>query len=68
MIMKNYVSDELTNKVYHLAKALNSAEEVIETLEKANDDLKDAFNNLASLNNEDYTVSNEDLSEQLYAA
>jgi len=68
MIMKNYVSDELANKVYHLTQALNKAERIVSILEEENKNLKDAFNNLASLNKEDYAVSNEDLSEQLYAA
>jgi len=67
MIMKNYVSDELANKVYHLTQALNKAEHIVSILEEENKNLKDAFNNLASLNKEDYAVSNEDLSEQLYA-
>ena len=67
MIMKNYVSDELANKVYHLTQALNKAERIVSILEEENKNLKDAFNNLASLNKEDYAVSNEDLSEQLYA-
>jgi hypothetical protein len=65
--MKNYVSDELANKVYHLTQALNKAEHIVSILEEENKNLKDAFNNLASLNKEDYAVSNEDLSEQLYA-
>jgi uncharacterized protein (DUF2344 family) len=65
--MKNYVTDELMNKVYHLTQALNRAEYIVSVLEKENKSLKDAFNNLASLNKEDYAVSNEDLSEQLYA-
>ena len=67
MIMTNYVSDELTNKVYHLTQALNKAERIVSILEEENKNLKDAFNNLASLNKEDYAVSNEDFSEQLYA-
>ena len=67
MIMTNYVSDELANKVYHLTQALNKAERIVSILEEENKNLKDAFNNLASLNKEDYAVSNEDLSEQLYA-
>lgn len=67
MIMTNYVSDELANKVYHLTQALNKTEHIVSILEKENKNLKDAFNNLASLNKEDYAVSNEDLSEQLYA-
>lgn len=41
MIMKNYVSDELANKVYHLTQALNQAEKIIESLQKENDALKE---------------------------
>lgn len=41
MIMKNYVSDELFNKVYHLSQALNQAQTIIETLEKENENLKE---------------------------
>jgi len=67
MIMKNYVSDELINKVYHLTQALNRAEHIVSVLEEENKNLRDVFNNLASLNKEDYAVSNEDFSEQLYA-
>lgn len=41
MIMKNYVSDELANKVYHLTQALNQAEKIIASLQKENDALKE---------------------------
>lgn len=68
MIMKNYVSDELSNKIHYLSKALHTAEKVIETLEKANDDLKDALNNLASQNKEDYQEDVEILSEYQYSS
>ncbi len=40
MIMKNYVADELANKVFHLHKALNQAEKIISILEKENENLK----------------------------
>jgi hypothetical protein len=43
MIMKNYVTDELINKVYHLTKALNQAESIIETLEVENNNLKETL-------------------------
>ena len=36
MIMKNYVADELSNKVYHLSKALDQAQKVLSILEKEN--------------------------------
>jgi len=51
MIMKNYVADELSNKVYHLNLALQKARDIIKTLEEENKTLTDAFNSLASLNN-----------------
>jgi hypothetical protein len=41
MIMKNYVADELSNKVYHLYKALEKAQEIILVLEEENKNLKD---------------------------
>lgn len=54
MIMKNYVADELSNKVYHLTKALNQAQNIIKVLEEENEKLKDVLTNLASINNQDY--------------
>jgi len=47
MIMKNYVADELANKVYHLTKALNQAESIIKTLEVENEHLKEALSSLS---------------------
>jgi hypothetical protein len=43
MIMKNYVADELANKVYHLTKALDQANSIIEKLEIQNEILTDAL-------------------------
>ncbi len=40
MIMKNYVADELSNKVYHLHKALEQAQDIIKVLETENKSLK----------------------------
>jgi hypothetical protein len=40
MIMKNTVTDELVNKIYHLTKALNIAKDVIDTLQAENEKLK----------------------------
>lgn len=68
MIMKNYVADELSNKVYHLHKALNQATEIIGILEKENKNLKDVLNNLASKNKEDYIFSSEAWGEHTNAA
>jgi hypothetical protein len=47
MIMKNYVADELANKVYHLTKALNQAESIIKTLEDENNALKEVISKLS---------------------
>ena len=43
MIMKNYVADELSNKVYHLHKALEQAQEIIKVLKTENNNLKEAI-------------------------
>lgn len=49
MIMLNYVSDELANKVYHLTKALNEANEIIKTLEQENTNLKENLEELSEI-------------------
>ena len=60
MIMKNYVADELANKVYHLQKALSKADEIISVLQEENSKLQDALNNLASPStNKDYILDSE---------
>ncbi len=60
MIMKNYVADELANKVYHLHKALQQADEIIDVLRTENSKLQDALNNLASqVSNKDYVLDSE---------
>ena len=41
MIIKNYVTDELVNKIYHLTKAVDQAKEIIVKLEQENKRLKD---------------------------
>ena len=46
MIMKNYVTDELINKVYHLTKALNQAESIVKILEKENTSLKEILSSI----------------------
>jgi hypothetical protein len=46
MIMKNYVADELSNKVYHLTMALEKANEIIKRLEEQNQSLEKAFGDL----------------------
>lgn len=46
MIMKNYVADELANKVYHLTQALQQATDIIEKLDAQNENLKQILSNL----------------------
>jgi len=46
MIMKNYVADELANKVYHLTIALKQANDIIEKLDAQNENLKQILSNL----------------------
>lgn len=46
MIMKNYVADELANKVYHLTLALQQANQIIEKLDEQNESLKQILSNL----------------------
>jgi hypothetical protein len=58
--MKNYVTDELINKVYHLTKALNQAESIIKTLEVENNNLKEA---LSSIYDKENLVHNDFLVE-----
>lgn len=60
MIMKNYVTDELINKVYHLTKALNQAESIIKTLEVENDNLKET---LSLIHDRENLVNNDFLVE-----
>jgi len=48
MIMLNYVSHELANKVYHLTKALNEAEKIIKSLDEENKNLKEVLEKLES--------------------
>ena len=42
MIMKNYVSDELLNKVQHFTRALETAMSIVDTLQIENQNLSDA--------------------------
>jgi len=59
MIMKNYVTDELVNKIYHLTKALNQTESIIKTLEKENNSLKETLSSIyhrENLVNNDFLV------------
>jgi hypothetical protein len=57
--MKNYVADELINKVYHLTKALNQAETIIKTIEQENISLKEMLLSVyhpENLANDDHLV------------
>jgi ABC-type transporter Mla subunit MlaD len=44
--MKNYVADELANKVHYLTLALKQANEIIEKLDEQNENLKVILSNL----------------------
>lgn len=44
--MNSYVADELSNKVYHLHKALEKAQKIIAVLEEENANLKKLVNYL----------------------
>lgn len=46
MIMKNTVTDELVNKLYHLTKALNLVESIVEKLQQENLKLKETLSYL----------------------
>ena len=57
MIMKNYVADELSNKVYHLNKALHEAEQIIATLEEENNNLKKILDEISHSSKEEYLLT-----------
>lgn len=58
MIMKNYVADELSNKVYHLTLALEKANEIIEKLDEENKNLKEVLNFWEGFDkNKDHNIS-----------
>jgi argininosuccinate lyase len=52
--MKNSVTDELVNKMYHLTKALDIAKGVIDTLQVENDKLKTLLEDINSNQSHDY--------------
>jgi hypothetical protein len=52
MIMKNSVTDELINKVYHLTNALSKAEKLVEVLQRENDNLKHLLHDIDSYKHE----------------
>jgi hypothetical protein len=61
-----YMNDQLADRVKLLQKALNSAENIINTLEKENQRLKDVLANLASENNEGYILDSETFNEPMF--
>lgn len=65
---QNSITDELINKVKHLYKALNQAENIIATLEQENNRLKDVLISLASENNQGYVLDSEAFNEPMCAA
>jgi|688.fasta_scaffold20197_11 hypothetical protein len=54
MIMKNYISEELYNKVYHLSQQLKEAVDTIDILEKENQVLKEKIDKVE--HREEYIV------------
>ena len=50
MIMKNSVTDELINKLYHLTKALDKAETLVNTLQQENENLKHILSEITDPN------------------
>ena len=66
MIIKNTVTDELVNKIYHLSKALTQAQSIIHTFEQENQRLLDVLNGLTSNNNESYILDSEAFNEPVY--
>jgi hypothetical protein len=61
--MKNYVTDELINKVHRLSQALsqalNQAESIIKTLEEENNSLKETLSSIyrrENLVNNDFLI------------
>lgn len=61
MIMKNYVSDELLNKVQHFTRALETAMSIVDTLQIENQNLSDALYKLTSINKVDYTDTRDNI-------
>ena len=61
-----YMNEQLADRVKLLQKALNSAENIINTLEKENQRLKDVLANLASENNEGYILDSEAFNEPVF--
>jgi ABC-type transporter Mla subunit MlaD len=60
-----YINDQLANRVRQLQEALNKAEQIINTLDKENQRLKDALVSLASENNEGYVLHDENFNDPI---
>lgn len=56
MSINNYIGDELANKVIHLSRALDQANNTIYMLETQHEYLKDVLISLTSPNNGDYNT------------
>jgi hypothetical protein len=61
-----YMNDQLADRLKILQKALNSAENIINTLEKENQRLKDVLSSLTSENNQDYALTSEAFNEPMF--
>ena len=61
-----YMNDQLADRVKLLQKALNSAENMINILEKENQRLKDVLSSLTSENNQDYAITSEAFNEPMF--
>ena len=61
-----YMNDQLADRVKLLQKALNSAENMINILEKENQRLKDVLSSLTSENNQDYALTSEAFNEPMF--
>lgn len=59
--MNSYIADELANKVKYLHFALDQAQNIIDTLQTENFRLKDVLMGLASENNKDLIINNEEV-------
>lgn len=57
--MNSYVADELAVKVKYLQKALNQAQDIINSLENENNRLKDVLISLTSEENKDLVLDSE---------
>lgn len=60
-----YMNDQLTDRIQVLQKALNHAEQIMLTLERENERLKDVLASLASENNEGYVLDSEAFNEPM---